>query len=524
VRRLLWKYTGLTSLIYISNLSVHSVSYLIGLYERKAGLYFGSEMGILGMKRLLGIWMMAAALTVSSTTISSADYKVGMKAYQSGEYAIALREWKLLADKGHAAAQNNLGVIYSRGRGVTQDFSIAVEWYRKSAEQGYAKAQNNLGAMYLQGRGVVQDHTKAVKWYRKAAALGHAKAQNDLGTMYWRGKGVAQDHMEAVKWNRMSAQQGYARAQNDLGTMYLQGNGVAQSNTEAEKWYRKAAEQGYVKAQNNLKKISEKGEGKSEERHESNKAHLTDFEAGTKAYKAKDFATALLKWKPVAELGNMDAQFNLGFMYYNGQGVAQSYEKAVKWYRMAADQGDVISQHNLGNMYNDGRGVTQNYKEAAKWYLKAAEQEDSNAQYYLGIAYENGQGVIQNYGEAVKWYRKAAELGHVKAKQALNKPKKMDSGEMFKTEDASHPIPIGAYLLWVWILGMPVYIVTYIVSQSRIGNITIFNYVGAIFAFFYASLRSNIWFVFLAMWLFRKILPRKKGTDFQGLKPEAWKD
>jgi len=48
-------------------------------------------------------------------------------------------------------------------------------------------------------------------------------------------------------------------------------------------------------------------------------------------------------------------------MYDNGQGVSQSYEQAVKWYRQAAQQGDAIAQLNLGNMYNSGRGVPQDY-------------------------------------------------------------------------------------------------------------------------------------------------------------------
>ncbi|MDD0759736.1 tetratricopeptide repeat protein, partial [Shigella sonnei] len=60
-----------------------------------------------------------------------------------------------------------------------------------------------------------------------------------------------------------------------------------------------------------------------------------------------------------AEQGNAAAQFNLGVMYENGQGVRQDYVQAVQWYRKASEQGDAQAQYNLGLMYYDGRGVRQ---------------------------------------------------------------------------------------------------------------------------------------------------------------------
>ena len=62
-------------------------------------------------------------------------------------------EWiRRSAINGYVYAQNNLGVMYSNGRGVPKDEVIAVNWYRKSADQGNAQAQNNLGAAYSNGR------------------------------------------------------------------------------------------------------------------------------------------------------------------------------------------------------------------------------------------------------------------------------------------------------------------------------------------------------------------------------------
>ena len=61
-----------------------------------------------------------------------------------------------------------------------------------------------------------------------------------------------------------------------------------------------------------------------------------DFQKGLAAFNAGDFAAALREWTPLAEQGLTAAQYNLGIMYANGQGVLQDYKDAVKWCRLAA--------------------------------------------------------------------------------------------------------------------------------------------------------------------------------------------
>ena len=70
-----------------------------------------------------------------------------------------------------------------------------------------------------------------------------------------------------------------------------------------------------------------------------------------------------------AEKGNAIAQFILGFMYENGEGVSQDYKKAEKWYHKAAEQGDTDAQYNLGNFYNnDNLGVAHDYVMSHMWF------------------------------------------------------------------------------------------------------------------------------------------------------------
>jgi TPR repeat protein len=135
------------------------------------------------------------------------------------------------------------------------------------------------------------------------------------------------------------------------------------------------------------------------------------FEEGLAAAKAGDYATALREWKPLAELGNSSAQYHLGIMYENGQGIPQDYKEAVKWYRNAAEQGHAGAQYNLALMCRNGQGVPQNDKEAVKWYREAAEQGYYKAQNNLGLMYGTGLGVPQDYVQAYKWYNIAGANG-----------------------------------------------------------------------------------------------------------------
>ena len=144
-----------------------------------------------------------------------------------------------------------------------------------------------------------------------------------------------------------------------------------------------------------------------------------NFDKGLAAYNQKDYAIAFTFWEPLAKSGNKVAQYNLGVMYKNGQGVPQDYQQAVAWYRKAAEQGYANAQYNLGVMYDNGQGVAQDYQQAVAWYRKAAEQGDASAQYNLGIMYDNGQGVAQDYKQAAAWYRKAAKQGHARAQTNL---------------------------------------------------------------------------------------------------------
>ena len=103
-----------------------------------------------------------------------------------------------------------------------------------------------------------------------------------------------------------------------------------------------------------------------------------DFEDGVAAHEAGNYQAAAASFMRSAQQGDARAQYNLGVMYANGEGVRQDDAEAVRWWRLAAEQGDAGAQLNLGVMYANGEGVRQDYVRAHMWFNLAAANGDEN--------------------------------------------------------------------------------------------------------------------------------------------------
>ena len=132
------------------------------------------------------------------------------------------------------------------------------------------------------------------------------------------------------------------------------------------------------------------------------------FQRGLEAYERGDFEAALREWRPLAEQGLAEAQYRLGEMYGNDEGVECDDDDAEyeRWVRKAAEQGLPEAQITIGNhiIWTD-----DDHTEALSWYRKAAEQGNMEGQYVLGMKYSTSDGVDQDLEEATKWFKRAAE-------------------------------------------------------------------------------------------------------------------
>jgi len=162
----------------------------------------------------------------------------------------------------------------------------------------------------------------------------------------------------------------------------------------------------------------------------------SDYKAGEDAYHRGDYKTAVREWSPLAKLGIAAAQFHLGQLYANGQGVPQDYVQARQWYEKAAIQGDASAQLNLGVLYENGSGVPKDYQLALFWFRRSANRGNAMTLTKLGRMYEHGNGVPKDVVQAQKWYILGAAGGDklgAELRDAL--AKRMTPAQIFQAQE-----------------------------------------------------------------------------------------
>ena len=188
--------------------------------------------------------IISALAFMLSLPVAAQDFGKGWAAYKRGDYAVALREWRPLAERGHPTAQFNLGVMYEVIQNVPQDHDEARKWYHRAAEQGLTAAQHRLGVIYREGWRAPQNYAEALKWFRKAAEQGHADAQYNLGAMYDRGLGVAQDYVKAHMWFNLAVAHGMRQAtqRRDSVEAKMSPEEIAQAEKLAVEWTKRKSQ------------------------------------------------------------------------------------------------------------------------------------------------------------------------------------------------------------------------------------------------------------------------------------------
>ena len=156
-----------------------------------------------------------AVVLAAQAAPALADVKAGVDAWSAGNYAVAVQEWRPLADKGDADAQFNLAQAYKMGRGVAADLSRAEDLYGKAAAQGHVQASDTYGLMLFQ-RG---ERQKAMPFIRASAARGDSRAEYILGVAHFNGDIVEKDWTRAYALVSMAQRAGLSQATGALAQM-----------------------------------------------------------------------------------------------------------------------------------------------------------------------------------------------------------------------------------------------------------------------------------------------------------------
>ncbi len=346
----------------------------------------------------------------------------------------------------------------------------AEKWYEKAAEQDYAPAQNNFAVMYflhaeevrnklfagevtskwLDLKNFQKNSTIADQWFQKTALQQNNRiAQYNLALIWYQQAlicdGIASkkdenltllseitEHPEIqkiletdpeyVEWEEVVATARDVVSNSPANTI--------EAYKEAVNWFTKAADGDKNATDNGGKNALDRSYAPAQ------------FFLGEMYYNGEGVEknlTEAKKWyTKAADKGDARAQFNLGMMYYNGEGVAKNLTETERWkeafeeyekaadrgYENGVDKGDARAQFNLGKMYYDGKGVGKDLTKAVKWYTRAARQKHASAQNNLAIMYNKGEGTKQNSEVATRYFFEAAQQGNAIAQSNV--------GDLFK--------------------------------------------------------------------------------------------
>ncbi|CAH9050687.1 Secretory immunoglobulin A-binding protein EsiB [Pseudoalteromonas holothuriae] len=167
---------------------------------------------------------------------SNASLESGIEAANAGQFEVALKEFRYLADMGYGPGIYELAKMYQGGHGVPKNLRKAAQLFQDAINTGVADAMFSLAVMHEQGQGVKQDKQKAVELYTRAAKKNLAAAQFNLGVMYTNGDGVIKDYYTAMDWYEKAAASNYTLAQFNMALMYYQGLGVTKNIEKSYIW------------------------------------------------------------------------------------------------------------------------------------------------------------------------------------------------------------------------------------------------------------------------------------------------
>ncbi len=286
-----------------------------------------------------------------------------------------------------------LGLMYKAGRGVTRDLEKAREWLRRAADLGQSEAWLHLGIMAAEGR--FPDLEQARTCFRQGADQGNQECQFRLAGLLERGEGGPFDAEAATAWYRRAAERGHAQAQLQLGLLLLRGSATTPADpAEAQRFFQMAADQDLPAAHLHLGRLALAGGPDGAGRDPGRGARC------------------LLR---AAELGDLEAQLELGLLLSDRSWAGSNPKEAEKWLMKAAGRGQPAALNALGEMHL----ARETFAEALEFFQRAADLGHPASQYRLGSMFAEGLGVARHPDKARTWLQKAAQSGHPRAQAKL---------------------------------------------------------------------------------------------------------
>ena len=291
------------------------------------------------------------------------------------------------AEKGDASSQNDIGVAYALGQGVSADARKAVEWYEKAAAQGNAFGLSNMASRYYNGTFPCSKNlTKAKDYWIRAVVA--ARREDDIKSLNekfpgWQRESHPSLNFGEYDWEyrlRPMAELGVPSAEFWYGHHLLSGKRGCKKDTKAaRRWLLLSSAHGYSRAETTLE---------------------VWFEIDTK------------------EATTPSEMLTCGNKYDKLDG-DQNKDVAFYWYYRSYHEGNKSAANNLGVCYDDGKGTQRNYQKANELYQVGISQNNAASYFNYGWNLYHGLGVAKDVNKARSHMQKSAQLGFASAKGFL---------------------------------------------------------------------------------------------------------
>lgn len=323
-----------------------------------------------------------------------------------------------------------------------KNYKEAFRWYNDLASlSGNSSAQHMLGFMYATGIGgsVEMDQAKALMYHTFAALGGNTESQMTIAYRHHTGIGTPRNCNEAAYWYKEVADKAISysrsgppggqslardvfRIADEHGGVYGEGASVVSSGVHANKagpnsdqhaafddvleYLDLMSRKGDIKATFSLGRLNYEGSRTMKRNLRAARAY---FMMVARKYWAKD-GSLVTEDGGTGKIAAKAAGY-LGRMFLRGEGMEQSFDKALTWFRRGLTNGDALCEYELGLMYLEGLGVRKDALTAADYFKEAANQDFASAQVRLAQLYLD-QGDITT---ATRYLDIAARQGHIEA-------------------------------------------------------------------------------------------------------------
>lgn len=329
-----------------------------------------------------GLWGFVLLVTSQSPTMSETGFRF-------------LRQ---SAVDGNVAAMLQLGLLYSGGKFIRQNYNESFRWFSAAAAAGNSEAELQLGGSYHYGLGTTPDFEKAANCYRRSSEQTNFVAMKSYGYLLMNGLGCTKDLEAAKYWLTRSAKEGgNRRAMNNLGALYSLNFPDTNSLAQAFQWFKQGADLDDAMACWQLAGFYYRGWGGTE----------TNFAS---------YRYWILK---AATLGATDAQYNMAVAYRVGDGVPADITTALVWCERAAAKNHPRALYDLALHYLEVKTNRPSLVLADRYLFLAAQAGHREAQMQYAMSCFRGDVVAAEFENGKNWLAKAASAGWAKAEFAL---------------------------------------------------------------------------------------------------------